>query len=109
MITATDRLTKQAKKVTKDLRELTGSAKDAAQEKLRQLRANASERCEQGRDKVRQAERAVERFIQSRPLKTVLIAAGIGAFLGGLWCRRIATARTRKKCCLKLLVEREPP
>lgn len=95
MITATDRLTKHAKNLTKDLREMTGTAKDAAQEKLRQLRANASERCQQGRDKVRQAERAVERFIQSRPLQSVLIAAGLGAVLGGFWFRRRATARTR--------------
>ena len=48
MVTANDRLRKQAKKVTKDLREMRGTAKDAAREMLRQIHKNGSQRYEQG-------------------------------------------------------------
>ena len=85
---ANDRLRNQAKKVTKDLREMRGTAKDAAREMLRQIHMNGSQRYEQGRGKVQQAEGAVEHFIQRRPLKSVLIAAGVGVVLGGLLFRR---------------------
>jgi len=86
--TVTGRLSKQAKAVTQDLHEMGDIAKDAAQEKLEQLRANASEYVEQGRDKVQKVERSIEQYIRERPLKSLLIAAGIGLFLGRFWMRR---------------------
>jgi ElaB/YqjD/DUF883 family membrane-anchored ribosome-binding protein len=92
MSTATERLRKQAKQLTKDLREIRGTAKEAAQEQLRQIRENGSVRYDQGRGKVHRAERAVEHFIQRCPLKSVLIAAGVGLVLGGFWFRRLATS-----------------
>ena len=52
MATTSDRLGKQAMEVTKDLQEMGGIARDAAQEKLEQLRENASGYYRQGRDKV---------------------------------------------------------
>jgi ElaB/YqjD/DUF883 family membrane-anchored ribosome-binding protein len=97
MVTANNRLRKRAQKVTKDLRKLRGTVQHAAQKKLRHLRANASEYYEQGRDQVQQAERAVEHFIEKRPLKSVLIAAGVGIVLGGFLFRRITAARTRTR------------
>jgi ElaB/YqjD/DUF883 family membrane-anchored ribosome-binding protein len=63
-------------------------AKDAAQEKLGQLRENASEYCEQGQDKMQQVERSFEQCIRDRPLKSVLIATGVGLLLGRFWMRR---------------------
>ena len=59
--------------------------------------ANTSEYYEQGRDQVQHAERAVEHFIEKRPLKSVLIAAGVGIVLGSFLFRRIMTARARTK------------
>jgi ElaB/YqjD/DUF883 family membrane-anchored ribosome-binding protein len=97
MFTGNNRLRKRAKKVTKDLRKLSGTVQHVAQKKFRHLRANASEYYEQGRDQVQHAERAVEHLIQKRPLKSVLIAAGVGIVLGGFLFRRIATARARTK------------
>lgn len=85
---ASDRLGRQAKEVTQDLQEMGEIAKDAAQEKLEQLRDNASEYCEQGRDKVQQVERGIEQYIRQRPLKSILIAAGVGLFFGRFWMRR---------------------
>ena len=74
--------------VTQDLQELGGMAREMAQEKVAQLRASASEYCEEGRDKVQQVERGFEQFVRQQPLKSILIAAGVGMLLGGLWMRR---------------------
>ena len=82
------RLGRKTRTVTQDLQELGGMARDMAQEKVEQLRASASEYCEEGRDKVQQVERSVEQFIRQQPLKSILIAAGVGMLLGGLWMRR---------------------
>ena len=89
MATASDRLRKQAKQMTKDLREIRGTAKDAARETLERIRENGSQSYALGRGKVHQAESAVEHFIQQRPLKSVLIAASVGALFGGFWLRRL--------------------
>jgi ElaB/YqjD/DUF883 family membrane-anchored ribosome-binding protein len=97
MATASDRLRKQAKQVRKSLREMRGTAKDVAQEALQHIRENGSERYAQGRGKVLRAEHAVEHYIQQRPLKSVLIAAGVGVVLGGYWLRRMTAARARSK------------
>jgi ElaB/YqjD/DUF883 family membrane-anchored ribosome-binding protein len=85
---ASDRLGKQARKVNEDLQDLRGIAGDAAREKLGRLRENASECYEEGRERVHQAERTFERFIQEHPLKSILIAAGVGLVLGRFWIRR---------------------
>jgi ElaB/YqjD/DUF883 family membrane-anchored ribosome-binding protein len=74
--------------VTQDIQELGGMARDMAQEKVAQLRASASEYCEEGRDKVQQVERGFEQYVREQPLKSLLIAAGVGILLGGLWMRR---------------------
>ena len=97
MATASERLRKQAKQVRKGLREMRFTAKDAARETLEHIRENGSQRYALGRGKVHQAESAIEHFIQRRPLKSVLIAAGVGVVLGGYWLRRLRNARARTK------------
>ena len=62
--------------------------------KLAQLRENASEYYEQGRDRVYQVERTLEQFIRTQPVKSVVIGAsilmlaGVGLVLGSFWMRR---------------------
>lgn len=85
---ANGRFGRKARTVTQDLQELGGMAREMAEEKVEQLRASASEYCEEGRDKVQQVERSFEQFIRQQPLKSILIAAGVGMLLGGLWMRR---------------------
>jgi len=85
---ANGRMGKQARKVIQDVQEMGGAARDVAQEKLEHLRESASEYKDQGRDKVEQVERTIEQFIRERPLKTVLIAAGVGLLIGRFWMRR---------------------
>ena len=88
MSTTTDRLAKQATEVRNDVQEMGAIVKDAAQEKLGKIQENASELCDQGRDKVRQAARSLEQYIAEQPLTSVLIAAGVGLLFGRFWLRR---------------------
>jgi ElaB/YqjD/DUF883 family membrane-anchored ribosome-binding protein len=62
--------------------------------KLAQMRENASEYFEQGRDQVYRVERTLEHFIRTQPVKsvvigaTILMLAGVGLALGTFWMRR---------------------
>ena len=85
---AKGRLGRKTRTVTQDLQELGGMAREMAQEKVAQLRASASEYCEEGQDKVQQVERGFEQFVRQQPLKSILIAASVGMLLGVLWMRR---------------------
>ncbi|MBI5764734.1 MAG: hypothetical protein HZA51_14555 [Planctomycetes bacterium] len=82
---ASDRLGKQTKELKKDLRDLGETAKHAAAEELGKLRANAGEYCEEKRNNV---QHGIEQYIADRPLKTILIAAGVGLLFGRFWMRR---------------------
>jgi ElaB/YqjD/DUF883 family membrane-anchored ribosome-binding protein len=82
-----DRLRIRAREATKDFEEIGGIAKDA-KEKLEQLSENASGYYEQGQEKARQVRRTLEQFIREEPVKTVLIAAGVGLVFGRFWMRR---------------------
>jgi len=84
---ATARLRDQAREVTKDFQEMGQIANEAVQENLGQMRENASECYERGRDGVHKAERNFEQFIREQPFKSLLIAAGVGLFLGRFWRR----------------------
>ncbi len=88
MSTTTDRLGDQALEVKKDLQEMGQTVRDAAQEKIGQVGEKASEYYDEGRDSVHGVACACEQFVRQRPLRAVLIAAGVGWLLGVLWKRR---------------------
>lgn len=85
---ANGRMGKQARKVIREVQQMSDTATDVAQERLGYLRESASEYKRQGQDKAQNMERSIERFIQEHPVRTVLIAAGAGLFLGCFWMRR---------------------
>ena len=64
------------------------TVKDAAQEKLQEVRENAREHYQQGRDNVHGVLCDFEQYVRARPLKSVLIAAGVGLLFGRFWMRR---------------------
>ena len=88
MATTSDRFGKQTKAVKKDLQKMGEAVSDAAQEKLEQVGEAASEYCVQGREKVHGVACACEQFIRDQPLRSVLMAAGIGWLLGRVRKRR---------------------
>ena len=85
---ASDRIRDQARVVTKDVQELGGIVRDAAQEKFGDLRDGAAEYYSQGKGKACQAEDAVGGFIRERPITSVLLGAGLGLLFGRFWMRR---------------------
>ena len=92
-------LRQQAKVVKEDLRGLTSTAKQIAQEKLGEaknkaagyagdVKGKANEYVDEGKQKDAKVEDQVENYIREKPLKSVLIAAGAGVLLGFLLSRR---------------------
>ena len=79
---------KQARTVTRNHQKLGSNVRDTAQEKVEQLRAGAADRAREGRDKVQQVERSFAQYVREQPLKSILIAVGIGLVLGRFWMRR---------------------
>lgn len=88
MSRTSDRLAAQAHEVSDDLKEMGGIVRDAAQEKLGQVRENASDYYLQGLDKVHGVSSNFEQYVRERPVKSLLIAAGIGLLFGRFWMRR---------------------
>jgi ElaB/YqjD/DUF883 family membrane-anchored ribosome-binding protein len=88
MCNTSDQLGKQAKEVTEDIEQMGGAVRDAARAKLGEVGDKAAEYCEQARDKVHGVACICEQFIRERPLRSVLMAAGIGWLLGRFWNRR---------------------
>ena len=88
MSTTSDRLGTQANEISDDLKEMGGIARGAAQEKLREVRENATEYYEQGRDNIHGVLCDFEQYVRARPVRSVLIGAGIGLLFGRFWMRR---------------------
>jgi ElaB/YqjD/DUF883 family membrane-anchored ribosome-binding protein len=85
---ASDQLREQAGAVREDLGHLGRLAKDATKEKLGDAKVTASEYYDKGRAKAEELEAQLVDQIRAKPLKSVLIAAGIGALFGLLISRR---------------------
>jgi ElaB/YqjD/DUF883 family membrane-anchored ribosome-binding protein len=88
MSNTTDQLGKQASEVAEEFQEMGGAVRDAAQAKLGEVGEKATEYCQQAQDKVHGVACLCEQFVRERPLRSVLIAAGIGWVLGRFWNRR---------------------
>jgi ElaB/YqjD/DUF883 family membrane-anchored ribosome-binding protein len=74
--------------VAKEVEVMGEMAAGTAQAKLEQIRDDASEYYEQGREQARGVQRTFEQFIRDKPVKSVLIAAGVGLLFGRFWMRR---------------------
>jgi len=88
MSTTSDRLGAQTNELSEDLKEMGGVARDAAQQKLKEVRENAAEYYELGRDSVHGVLCNFEQYVRERPVRSVLTAAGIGLLFGRFWMRR---------------------
>lgn len=52
------------------------------------LGAGAADDVRAGRDKVQQVELSFAQYVREQPLKSILIAMGVGLVLGRFWLRR---------------------
>jgi ElaB/YqjD/DUF883 family membrane-anchored ribosome-binding protein len=70
--------------------ELTEALRDAghaAREKLEQLKGALGEYYEQGVKTTQEAEHRLEDYVREKPLRSILMAAGVGALLVWFWRR----------------------
>jgi ElaB/YqjD/DUF883 family membrane-anchored ribosome-binding protein len=79
---------KTPRTLAEDLQELGGMAREMATEKVEQVRSNVASCANEGRERVRSVEHSIEEYIREQPLKSMLIATGVGLLLGRFWMRR---------------------
>lgn len=77
-------MTEQVKEKASDIAE---KVKDTATEQYQNLREGAQQYYEQGKEKAMQWEQTLEESVRDRPMRSLLIAAGVGMLLGVLWRR----------------------
>lgn len=73
---------KAVQSVADDLAELGTHAGDLARQRYERMKSSASDLVQEGRERVEDMERSLEEYIADNPIKSVLIAAGIGLLLG---------------------------
>jgi ElaB/YqjD/DUF883 family membrane-anchored ribosome-binding protein len=83
----TQQLKDKASEVASSVRDVTSQVRDAATEKYENLRDSATEYYQAGRDKAVEWQNQLEDYVREQPLKSVLIAAGVGVLLGIIWKR----------------------
>jgi ElaB/YqjD/DUF883 family membrane-anchored ribosome-binding protein len=79
---------KSARIATQDHRRPSRTARDPTQEQVEHLSDRAADCARDGLDKAQQVERTFAQYVREQPLKSVLIAAGVGLVLGRFWMRR---------------------
>jgi ElaB/YqjD/DUF883 family membrane-anchored ribosome-binding protein len=80
-------ITETAGQVGQNIRELGTQARDVATQKYEELRGQAQDYYQQGRERAQEWEQSLEQYVHEKPLQAVLIAAGVGVVLGLLWKR----------------------
>jgi ElaB/YqjD/DUF883 family membrane-anchored ribosome-binding protein len=78
----------KAGQAVESVREMGREAGRAAQAKFEGVRDTTADYLEQGRERARELGHSVEHQIQDRPVRAVLIAAGIGFVMGVIFMRR---------------------
>jgi ElaB/YqjD/DUF883 family membrane-anchored ribosome-binding protein len=77
-----EQLRQKAGEVRESIGEMGGIAKEAAREKLGELRETATHAYQRGRERAGEAVKGVEHYIQEQPIKSLLMAAGLGLLVG---------------------------
>ncbi len=75
----------KAHAIKQDVQDLGRLTKTVAQESFDQFKGQVSESYKHGKEKAHQWEESLENQIRSHPMKSLLIAAGVGLIIGALW------------------------
>ncbi|MDO8494273.1 MAG: hypothetical protein Q7S68_02940 [Deltaproteobacteria bacterium] len=78
-------LRNKAMELGNDAHDLSSITKKLATDAIGFVGDNASDYYQKGIAQVKKAERGLEQNIKSKPMRSVLIATGIGLVLGALW------------------------
>jgi len=84
----TSEFREKAANLGQDVQELGKLSKEIAQDTVGMLRENAGDYYEQGLKKAQKLEKSFESKIRENPLRSLMIAAGVGLVVGFLWSRR---------------------
>lgn len=78
----------KAQQVGQNIREMGEMAREAAKNRFEQVRQSATEYYETGKEKAMEYKENLEDVIRDKPIRAVMIAAGVGVLLGMLMRRR---------------------
>src|SRR4051812_34829028 len=67
------------------VRDQAQQVRDQATQKYNELRDQAGEYYDQGMQRAKEWEGSLEDYVREQPVKSLLIAAGVGMLLGVLW------------------------
>jgi ElaB/YqjD/DUF883 family membrane-anchored ribosome-binding protein len=73
--------------VQQSIRDMGSQLRDTASEQYSNLRQQATDYYQQGRERAVEWRDQLEDYVREQPVKSLLIAAGIGALFGILWRR----------------------
>lgn len=85
--TAPDQAATAAAQLKDKATDMVDSVKQAATEQYEQARGTAEEYYDRGRESVQQWQHDLETYVQEKPIKALLIAAGAGMVFGMIWKR----------------------
>ena len=72
----------QSRRVLRDVRELGSAAVDTFGRSAQRLRRRGREVLAAGRERAMEAETELERYVGQHPIRSLLVAVGIGALIG---------------------------
>lgn len=84
---AASQIKEKVSEAASTVRDMGAQAYDAAQEKYENARDAAAEYYQAGREKAMEWESQIESYVREQPIKSLLMAAGVGIVLGMIWKR----------------------
>lgn len=83
-----DRFREKSAETRSNLADMGHLAKEAVQEKLHDLKEGAAEKYAEGKLKMHELEAKLAQKVQESPVKSLLVALGVGMVISFLWRRR---------------------
>lgn len=83
-----ERFREKAAQTRTNIADMGHLAKEAVQDKLNDLKDRAADKLGDGKAKVQELEESLRHKVQEAPVKSLLIAAGVGIALAFIWRRR---------------------
>lgn len=78
----------RAAAVADDFHEVGDAARQMAKDSVSAVRDTAMQYLDESRSRVQRLSDEIESRVTERPMKSLLVAAGIGFLLGAIWTRR---------------------
>lgn len=88
VLTRREGISERASAVAKDFQDVSTATRRMATDSVDALRQTANDLVDEGRTRARDVGEAVQAKVQEQPVKSMLIAAGVGFLVGVLFGRR---------------------